>query len=175
MPGELPPDIVQSIEIATTVERAWDAITRTGLQRAMMDTVLDSTLEPGAPIYYRNRNGKVVHIVGRIVTVDPPTTFAHTFRLTDRADPPTLVTWTLEPTAAGVRVTIRHSGFPANTPKLGKVDKTWARMLSNWRAVLETGDVDTGTQRLYRIMGLFAFALPKRMRNENVSPEPSGS
>jgi len=171
----LPDDLVQSIEIACPIKQAWDAITRTGLQRAMMDTVLDSTLEPGAPIYYRNQNGKVVHIVGRIVTVDPPTTFAHTFRLTDRTDPPTLVTWSLEPTPTGVRVTVTHTGWPQGSPKLENVDKTWGRMLANWKAVLETGDVDARTRRLYRVMGLFAFALPKRMRNEHVAPEPADS
>jgi uncharacterized protein YndB with AHSA1/START domain len=170
----VPDDLVQSIEIACSAEQAWHAITATGLQRAMMDTVLDTTLEPGAPIFYRNRNGKVIHIVGRIVTVDPPLTFAHTFRLTDRTDPPTLVTWSLEPLSENrVRVTITHSGWPQDTIKLGNVDRTWARMLANWKAVLETGDVAASTRLLYLVMGRFAFALPKRMRNENVAPEPA--
>jgi hypothetical protein len=72
----------------------------------------------------------------------------------------------------GVRVTLTHTGRPPDTEKLRSVEKTWARMLANWQRVLESGHLAGSTRVTYRLIGLFAFALPKRMRNEYVAPEP---
>ena len=41
----------------------------------MTDAVLDTTFQPGDPVYYRGTNGKRAFIVGRIVAVDAPQRF----------------------------------------------------------------------------------------------------
>ena len=165
-------ELLHSIVIAAPIEKVWAEITKLdGKQRAMMDTVLDSTLEPGAPLYYKSPDGKRVFIVGRVVEVDPPKRLSHTQRLLTRDDPFTLVTWELEEVDGGTRVTLRHTGWPAGTRKLDQVDSTWAMILPELKRLLETGDVSTGLKLRYAAMNAFMWALPARTRTENV-PEP---
>ena len=58
-------ELLHSIEIAAPIEAVWAELTRLdGRQRAMMDTVLESSLEVGAPLYYKSPDGKRVFIVG---------------------------------------------------------------------------------------------------------------
>ena len=165
-------ELLHSIEIAAPIEAVWAELTRLdGRQRAMMDTVLESSLEVGAPLYYKSPNGKRVFIVGRVVDIDPPKRLAHTQRLIMRDDPFTLVEWTLEETAGGTRVTLRHSGWPEDTTDLHKVDGTWATILPELKRVLETGDISTKLKLQYAGMRAFMWAMPARTRTANV-PEP---
>ena len=95
----------------------------------MMDAVLDTSFGPGDPLYYRSADGGRVLIVGRVVAVEAPRRFSHTQQLLVRDDPPTLVTWELDEVEGGTRVTLRHSGWPAETEDLDKVDAIWAVVL----------------------------------------------
>ena len=106
-----------------------------------------------------------------MVDIDPPKRLAHTQRLIMRDDPFTLVEWTLEETAGGTRVTLRHSGWPEDTTDLHKVDGTWATILPELKRVLETGDISTKLKLQYAGMRAFMWAMPARTRTANV-PEP---
>ena len=138
----------------------------------MMDTVLDATLEVGAPLYYKSEDGKRVFIVGRIVEVDPPRRLSHTQRLMMRDDPFTLVSWELEEIASGTQVTLRHSGWPADTRKLDQVDKTWASILPELKRVVETGDISARLKWQYVLMRAFMWAMPAKTKSSNVPPPP---
>jgi uncharacterized protein YndB with AHSA1/START domain len=165
-------ELLHSIHIAAPIEAVWAELTRMdGRQRAMMDTVLESTLAPGAPLYYRTPDGKRVFIVGRVVEVDPPKRLVHTQRLLLRDDPFTLVEWSLEESAGGTRVTLRHGGWPADTKGLDKVDGTWASILAELKRLVETGDISRKVKLQYALMRAFMWALPARTRAGNV-PEP---
>lgn len=165
-------DLVHRIDIAAPIAAVWAELTRLGVrQRAMMDTVLDTVLEPGAALRYRSPDGKRVFIVGRVVEVDPPRRLAHTQRLTTRDDPWTLVTWDLEEVAGGTRVTLRHSGWPADTKGLDKVDSTWAMILPELKRLLERGDISSGLKARYALMRAFMWTMPARTRPDRV-PEP---
>jgi len=86
-------ELLHSIVIGAPIDAVWAELTRLdGRQRAMMDTVLQSALEVGAPLYYKSPDGKRVFIIGRVTEVDPPKRLAHTQRLLMRDDPWTLVT-----------------------------------------------------------------------------------
>jgi uncharacterized protein YndB with AHSA1/START domain len=163
------PDLLQTITIAAPITTVWAEITKLGKQRAMLDSVLRTTLEVGAPLYYTSDNGKRVFIVGRVVEVDPPYRLVHTQRLTMRDDPPTLVTWELAEIEGGTRVTLRHTGFPEGTKKLDNVDRTWAGILRELRSLLETGDITAKAKAQYAMMRWFMWALPAGTRAENVS------
>jgi uncharacterized protein YndB with AHSA1/START domain len=164
-------ELLHSIVIAAPIEAVWAELSRLdGRQRAMMDTVLDSTLEVGAPLYYKSADGKRVFIVGRVVDVDPPKRLAHTQRVTTRKDPWTLVTWELEEVDGGTRVTLRHTGWPADTKGLDKVDGTWATILPELKRLLETGDISTGLKARYAAYRALMWAMPARTRTENVPP-----
>ncbi len=165
-------ELLHSIVIAAPIEKVWAEITRLdGKQRAMMDAVLDSTLEPGAPLYYRSTDGKRVFVVGRVVEVDPPRLLSHTQRLTMRDDPWTVVSWELEEVDGGTRVTLRNSGWPEDVKRLDKVDTTWKGILTALKQVVESGDVGGGLKFQYAMMRAFMWAMPASTKSENV-PEP---
>jgi hypothetical protein len=163
------PDLLQTITIAAPITTVWAEITKLGRQRAMLDSVLKSTLEVGAPLYYTSEDGKRVFIVGRVVEVDPPHRLVHTQRLTMRDDPPTLVTWELAEIEGGTRVTLRHTGFPEGTKKLERVDQTWVVILRELKRLLETGDIAFATKARYAMFRLFMWALPSGTKAENVT------
>jgi uncharacterized protein YndB with AHSA1/START domain len=163
-------DLLQSILINAPVTAVWAEITKLrGLQRPMMDTVLETTFEPGAPLYYKTPDGKRVFIVGRVVSVEPPTRLSHTWQLTTRRDGPTLVSWELTEVPEGTKVTIRHTGWPAETKNLGSVDTTWVMVLRELKLLLETGDISRGLKVRYALMRAFMWALPARTRAEKVT------
>jgi uncharacterized protein YndB with AHSA1/START domain len=164
------PDLLQTITIAAPITTVWAEITKLGgKQRAMLDSVLKTTLEVGAPLYYTSEDGRRVFIVGRVVEVDPPRKLVHTQRLTMRDDPPTLVTWELAEIEGGTRVTLRHTGFPEGTKKLENVDKTWIGILRELKRLLESGDIGVATKARYAMMRLFMWALPSGTKAENVT------
>lgn len=163
-------DLHQSIEIAAPIEAVWAEITKLrGVQRALMDTVLETTFEPGAPLYYRSRDGKRTFIVGRIVQVQPPVLLAHTQVLTTRDYAPTLVTWRLEPTAdGGTRVSVAHTGWADGVKGVDSVDSTWAWILRELKNVMENGAVARSTAVKYAAMRGFLWAMPARTRSARV-------
>lgn len=165
-------ELLQTIVIEAPIAEVWSEITRLGgRQRAMMDTILDSALEPGAPLYYRSPDGKRVFIVGRVVEVEPPYRLSHTQNLLLRDDPPTLVTWVLEEVDGGTRVTLRHTGWPVETKDLHKVDSTWVTILTELKRLVETGDISRKLKLQYALMRAFMWAMPAKTRAENV-PAP---
>jgi uncharacterized protein YndB with AHSA1/START domain len=164
------PDLLQTITIAAPITTVWAEITKLGgKQRAMLDSVLRTTLEVGAPLYYTSEDGQRVFIVGRVVEVDPPHRLVHTQRLTMRDDPPTLVTWELAEIEGGTRVTLRHTGFPEGTKKLESVDKTWIGILRELKRLLESGDIGFAAKARYAVLRRFMWALPSGTKAENVT------
>jgi uncharacterized protein YndB with AHSA1/START domain len=170
--GEAPsiPDQVASIHIAAPVERVWEEITRTGrVQPALYNTVLDAELAPGSKLRYYSPDRKHVFIVGEVVSVDPPHTFAHTYRFTTwKRGGPTLVTWELVEERGGCRVTVTHSRWTDEHEAPAKSGAGWREILSLLKAWIETGDIPLRTKLLYRVMGWFMFMLPKSTRTEHV-------
>lgn len=165
-------ELLHSIVIAAPITAVWAELTKLdGRQRAMMDAVLDCELKAGVPLYYRSPDGRRVFVVGRVVEVDPPRLLSHTQRLTMRKDPWTLVTWELREVEGGTNVTVRNSGWPADVPRLRKVDTTWKSILVALKDVLEKGDVSTGLRIQYSLMRAFMWAMPAGTKRENV-PEP---
>ncbi|MFC5289024.1 SRPBCC domain-containing protein [Actinokineospora guangxiensis] len=165
-------ELLHGVTIAAPITAVWAELTKLdGKQRAMMDAVLDSALEVGAPLYYRSPDGTRVFVVGRVVALDPPRLLSHTQRLTMRDDPWTLVTWELAEVDGGTRVTLRNSGWPQDATKLHKVDATWKGVLAALKDVLENGDIGAGLKLQYAMMRAFMWAMPAGTKSANV-PEP---
>ncbi|MEZ4416026.1 MAG: SRPBCC domain-containing protein [Gemmatimonadota bacterium] len=157
------PDHVVSIHISVPVQKVWDEITKTGrIQRALYNTVLESSLEPGARLRYYSPDRKRVFVVGEVVEVEAPRKFSHTYWFTMwKGGPPTLVTWELAEEAGGCRVTVTHSGWTAEHEAREKSGAGWREILGLLKADLETGQIPLKTRMLYTVMGWFSFALPK--------------
>lgn len=161
---------VLSIEINAPVQRVWDEITKTGgVQRPLYNTVLHTDFKPGGRLRYSSPDGKRVFVVGEIVEVRPPELFSHTYKFTQRDEPFTLVTWQLEETPAGCRVTLTHGGFTDRSWKPEKVKAGWQEILGLLKAQVETGDIPFKTKIMYGMMGAMMFLLPKSMKAEEVA------
>ena len=161
---------VLSIEIKAPVRRVWDEITKTGgIQRPFYNTVLHTDFEPGGRLRYSSEDGKRVFVVGEIVEVQPPTLFSHTYKFTQREEPFTLVTWQLEETATGCRVTLTHGGFTDQSWKPEKVGAGWQEILGLLKVELETGDIPFKTKVMYGMMNAMMFMMPKSTKAEEVT------
>lgn len=164
------PDLLQTITIAAPIDAVWAELTKlSAKQRAMMDTVLSTTFEPGAPLLYKSPDGKIAFIVGRIMEAEAPHRLVHSWQLTTRDDPPTVVTWELEEVEDGTRVTLRHTGFPEGTQKLDGVEGTWVLILRELKRLLEAGDISRELKLRYAIMRRFMWAMPAKTRAANVT------
>src|SRR5216117_1603304 len=56
-------------------------------------------------------NGQPYTLEGEFLEVDPPRKLVHTWQVVGRPGAPTTVTYLLEPTDGGTRLTLRHTGF----------------------------------------------------------------
>lgn len=162
-------DHVLSIEIDVDRARLWDEITKTGrIQRAMHNTVLEGDLRPGAKLRYYSPNHKRVFVVGEVVEVSPPARFSHTFMFTMSPEDPTLVTWELEPTATGCRVTLTHSRWTDQVKTHQNVVKGWQEILDLLKHELERGDIPLKTKVVYAALNSLMFLLPRSTKVEEV-------
>lgn len=171
MTVEAIPDQVCSIVIHVPVQRVWDEITRTGsVQRPLYNTVLDIDLRPGGRLRYSSPDGKRVFVAGEVLEVDPPRKLRHTYIFTMKPEPVTEVTWLLEEVSDGCRVTLTHAGWTTEKDAR-KHAAGWVEILGLLKSELETGDIPRKTKVLYRVQGLFLWALPKTTRSEHADEQ----
>lgn len=159
-----------SIDIMAPRQRVWEEITKTGrIQRAMMNTVLESSLAPGSKMRYYSPNRKSVFVVGEVVECIPLSKFVHTYMFTFRPEQPTLVTWELEEIPGGCRVTLTHSGWTNQEATHKGVVGGWRDILAVFKADLETGQIPLKTRIIYGLQGSMMFMLPKSTKTEEVA------
>jgi uncharacterized protein YndB with AHSA1/START domain/DNA-binding transcriptional ArsR family regulator len=139
------PKLVNQIYIRATPEQIWNAITRPEFTALyFFGSRVDTSGAAGTPIRHYAPDG--VHLWGDdvILESDPPRRLVHTWRsLYDpelAAEPPTRVTWEIEPQPGGVtRLTVVHDQLE-HAPKTAEhVSGGWAFILSSLKTLLETG------------------------------------
>lgn len=167
------PDRVFSIDINAPIERVWHEITAPGRKcRPMFDTILEGSMTtPGSKIRYRSDNGKFVFILGHAKEASPPSNgmarLVHTFKFVHLPDDYSTVTWELSTIASGTRIKLTHR-FDSETKTYDMVNKGWPTILSNFKSMLETGNLPLGQRLQYFMMSAMSFMTPKAMRVENV-------
>ncbi len=165
--GQVINDQVHAITIHATLDEVWGEITRRrGIQKPMFNTVLEAAFQPGSRILYRSKDGSRVFIIGEVVECQPPRRLVHTFRFTAIDEDPTLVAWDLSETADGVVVTVAHTHFSDQAATYRSVLTGWPTILSNYKSVLERGNVPLGTRAKHALMHAFAFMMPGGTRAE---------
>ncbi len=131
---------VFSVHIKGSLEDVWNEITKVGaVQSAYFKSELVSDLTPGAALAYRTADGANVLIEGEVLEIVPRTRFVHTFRFTDKPDPPTRVTYALRETGDGVEITLTHDRFDTETETYTAVTQGWPAILNGLKALIETG------------------------------------
>lgn len=114
-----------------------------------------------------NPNGKVVMVVGEVLTFEPPHRYAHTFQMTNIDEPPCTVTYELREKDGGTEfdliITNAVEGSKLRKEMLG----AQGFISSNLKAMAETGKgVFTGRMVL-RMAPLMALMAKKSQRIEN--------
>jgi uncharacterized protein YndB with AHSA1/START domain/DNA-binding transcriptional ArsR family regulator len=142
-PGLTKPRHVFQVYIRTTPDRLWQAIVDPAFtQRYFRRSRVDSTWEPGARMRYFIDEDLVVD--GKVLDADPPRRLVTTwsFRRSPelRDDPPSRVTWEIEPVGDTCRLTLVHDDFPSETATFRSVVSGWPLVLSSLKSLLETGE-----------------------------------
>jgi uncharacterized protein YndB with AHSA1/START domain/DNA-binding transcriptional ArsR family regulator len=136
------PRHVFQVYIRTTPEQLWRAITDPRFtQRYLHHTRVESSWRPGEPVAYWS--GREVAVDGSVLVADPPrrlvTTWSFRRQVDLRDDPPSRVTWEIEPLGDICKLTLVHDQFPGETPTFRSVGSGWPLVLSSLKSLIETG------------------------------------
>jgi uncharacterized protein YndB with AHSA1/START domain/DNA-binding transcriptional ArsR family regulator len=137
------PSHVYTVLIKATPEQVWQAITDpTYTREYFFHSSVHSDWTVGAKVSYSYDDGTVV-LDGEVLEVEPPhrlvTTFNAIWDDATRADPPSRVTWLLEPAGEATRLTVTHDGFDRATATYGQVIDGVPVIVSGLKTLLETG------------------------------------
>jgi len=137
------PTLVHHVDIAAPPERVWKAIT----EPAYVEQYFFA-LRPrgdwlvGARIVYETASG-ATHLVADLREIQPARRLRYAVRLlrsTDTAgDLPSRVTWEIEPTATGCRLTVVHDEFEGETETYRRMGGGWPTALAGLKELVETG------------------------------------
>jgi uncharacterized protein YndB with AHSA1/START domain/DNA-binding transcriptional ArsR family regulator len=136
---------VYEVYIKADPHRVWEGITRPEFtSRYFYGGHVRSSLEPGAPFVYLSADGRSM-VDGEVIEADPPRRLVHTWRMLYdpalAADPPSRITWEIEPAEGGVsKLKVTHDGFEGETPTFKEVAGGWSFVLSGLKTLLETGE-----------------------------------
>jgi uncharacterized protein YndB with AHSA1/START domain/DNA-binding transcriptional ArsR family regulator len=137
------PSHLYTVLIKATPELVWQAITDPAYTREYFyGSSVHSDWTVGAKVSYSYDDGTVA-IEGEVLEVDRPRRLVTTFNAVwddeTRADPPSRVTWELEPMGEATKLTVTHDGFHAQTATYGQVVGGVPVILSGLKTLLETG------------------------------------
>ena len=145
------PDYVYVTYIATTPEKAWQALVDTDLMRewwvdpkAGCARVNVSDWKPGSKWEHTRVDATgTIDIVGKVIEHTPPRRLAFTWaRPADAGDEAkhSRVTFEIEPYSDGlIRLTVTHDDLAKDPQMLQGVSGGWPTILSNLKTFLETG------------------------------------
>lgn len=142
--SEMAPKHVWETYIRATPEAVWAILTddaKTPLWQHFNMTSTTEWREGGAITFFV---GERAMIVGRVLEMDPPRRFVHSFSAQwspDVAvDPASRVTWSLEPVGEGAcKLVLTHDDFGGDTATSRAVGGGWPEALSRLKTLAETG------------------------------------
>jgi uncharacterized protein YndB with AHSA1/START domain len=150
------PRHVYQIFIRATPVQIWDAITRPEFTaKYFFGSRVATNGSSGTPIRHYAPDGTTIWGDDNILESDPPRRLVHTWRsLYDpelAVEPPSRVTWEIDPQPGGVtRLTVVHDELERSPKTAVHVAGGWMFILSGLKTLLETGSAlasrSTGTE-----------------------------
>ena len=140
-----PDRIERTVEIAHPPAKVWAALTTAAGLAAWFGSEATIDLRPGGSAWMRWPGGETAQM--RVERVEEPAVFGftwHIFGLPEDDPRRTYVEFTLQPTAAGTRLTVVESGFAqlpedAHRKAYGGNTEGWAKELGELVAYLDAG------------------------------------
>jgi uncharacterized protein YndB with AHSA1/START domain len=135
------PDNVYEVEIATTPERLWQAITNPAdTEQYFFGAQSTSDWHAGSRWVSQSPEGEV-YLDGEILEIDPPRRLVHTLHVvhdpTAAAEAPSRLEWQITPIGDRCRLTVTHTGRgPATIEYTGG---GWDTILGGLKDLLESG------------------------------------
>jgi uncharacterized protein YndB with AHSA1/START domain len=137
------PDNVHEVDIATTPERLWKALTDPGETRKYWYGALSvSDWKVGSRWTSESEDGEV-YLDGEILEFDPPRRLVHTFHVVHEpaaaAEGPSRIEFEITPIGDRCRLTVTHSGRGPAT--IEYTSGGWETIFAGLKELLETGSV----------------------------------
>jgi len=134
---------VFQLYIRTTPEKLWQALADPAMTKHYFyASAVESTWKPGGPLNRRRADGSFM-LEGEVLESDPPRRLVHTFVVSDTKpedrDPPSRVTWEIEPLGETCRLTVTHEHYAGETETYSGTLTGWNPVLSGLKTLLETG------------------------------------
>jgi uncharacterized protein YndB with AHSA1/START domain/DNA-binding transcriptional ArsR family regulator len=140
------PAQVYQVFIKATAEQVWDAITKPEFtSRYFFGSRVETSGEAGTRIRHVAPDGVTMWGDDMILEANRPRRLVHSWRALYReelaAEPPSRVTWELEPQPGGMtKLTVIHDQLEASPKTAENVSGGWMLVLSGLKTLLETGE-----------------------------------
>ena len=137
---------VYEVTIAASPQDVWDALTKPEqTKQYFYGSIFETTWDPGSAILGRAEDGSRNFVEGEVLEVDPPRRLSMTWNSlwdeSTKGEPASRVTWELEPSGEGTKVTLVHDRLEASPKTAAGVSEGWQTVLDGLKAFLETGEV----------------------------------
>jgi uncharacterized protein YndB with AHSA1/START domain len=129
--------VLAAVEIAVPPERVFRALTSDeivkwwGSDDLYRTTAWKADLRVGGTWRAdgRGSDGSPFYVEGEFVEIDPPRKLVQTWKPGWESGPATTISYLLDPTATGTRVTVRHTGFIGRAESCAGHANGWTRVL----------------------------------------------
>ncbi|MDX1508074.1 MAG: SRPBCC family protein [Woeseiaceae bacterium] len=137
------PEFVYMAVIAAPPEKVWQCMTSAEFTRQYWhSTEVRSDFKKGSPIEFLTPDGEV-GVRGEILEAEFPSRLSYSWRfLRDpgtQDDPPSRVTFSLEPLNVGTRLTVVHDRLAEGSKTAELVTFGWPHVIGGMKTLLETG------------------------------------
>ena len=140
------PQFVYVTHIQTTPEALWEALTTAGfIEQYWFGRKQESQWKTGSIVESRSPQGEL-EWRGQILRNEPPRLLSYTFEVIGEDEPPSRVTFEIEPLGPNtkpqgraVRLTITHDQFPSDSKIYPGIEEGWSAIVSSLKTLLETG------------------------------------
>ena len=135
-------EIVATVEIASQPERVFRALTSAEICSWWVRSGVFDTREWTGDVKVGGvwrasgmSRGKPYQLQGEFIEIDPPRRLVHTWRPVGEPIAPSTVTYLLEPTTRGTRLTVRHAGLTV-APARDQINLGWQTSLDTLADIL---------------------------------------
>lgn len=139
------PEFVYETYIRAAPGDVWKALTSAEFtSRYFYATRVESSWQPGDPVYYRYEDGETAAVEGEVIDAEPPHRLVISWHvLYDEAaakEAPSRVAFHLKAMNGQTRLRIVHDRFPGESVVFDGIRSGWPWILAGLKSLLETGE-----------------------------------